>query len=98
MLRFANVATPAVAAWVVVPVSVPEPGFVPRDSVTLPVKVVTVFPSVSRAVTWTAGVIAAPATALAGWTVKTRRVAAAGAMLNALLVSPGRPPAGAASG
>src|SRR5256885_2903663 len=44
MLRFENVATPAVAATVAVPASVPPPGFVAIATVTFAVKLVTVLP------------------------------------------------------
>ena len=73
-----NVATPDTAATVVVPDSLPPLGFVPIATVTLPVKWVAVFPCASCAVTWTAGVIAVPATTFVGCTVKIRRVAASG--------------------
>ena len=53
MLSVENVATPATAATVVVPASVPLAGFVPIDSAMLPVKPVAVFPSPSRALTST---------------------------------------------
>src|SRR5438034_1245776 len=66
MLRFANVATPLAAATVVVPASVPLPGFAPRAMVTLPLNPVAVLPWASCATTWPAGVIAAPARALLG--------------------------------
>src|SRR6266480_1921387 len=87
MLRLENVATPATADSVVVPASVPLPGLVPIATVTLPVNPVAVFPCASRAVTWTAGVIVAPAVAFVGWTVNTSWLAAAGVMLNAALVT-----------
>ena len=58
-------------ATVAVPSSTPMlGGLVPIATVTIPVKPVAVLPCASRAVTWTAGVIAAPAAALFGWTVK----------------------------
>ena len=69
MLRSLNVATPASAATVSVPLKLPPPGLAPIASVTSPVKVFTGFPSASRAVTCTAGVIGAPATVEAGSTV-----------------------------
>ena len=59
--RFPNVATPPTAATVVVPESVPPPGFVPIAIVMLPVKDVTVVPPLSTARTVTAGEIEAPA-------------------------------------
>ena len=66
MLKVENVATPAVAATVVVPESVPPFGFVPITTLTVPVKLVTVFPCPSCAVSWTAGVLLPPATVLLG--------------------------------
>src|SRR3989442_14560900 len=73
MLRFAKLASPFVAATVVVPANVPSPGLLPSATVTVPVKVVTVFPSPSCAVTCTAGAIAAPAAVLAGCTLNANR-------------------------
>src|SRR2546427_3629127 len=63
MLSPGNVATPPAAATAVVPESVPPPGFAPMASVTVAVNAVAVFPCASSAVTWTAGVIGAPAVA-----------------------------------
>ncbi len=51
MLKSANVATPAVAAAVSVPDSVPPAGFVAIDTVMFPAKLVLVFPNASIAVT-----------------------------------------------
>src|SRR2546427_613120 len=81
-----KVATPATAAWVSVPASVPLLGFVPIATVMFPVNPVAVLPFPSWAVIWTAGVIAAPATVLVGSTLKTSAAAVAGVMLNAALV------------
>src|SRR6266571_6632043 len=78
MLRFENVATPATAATVAVPPSVPPPAFVPITTVTSPVKSVAVFPCASRAVTCTGGEIADPAVVLVGATVKASCVAGPG--------------------
>ncbi len=86
MLRLENVATPATAATVVVPERVPPPGFVAIATVTFPANAVAVLPCPSSAVNRTAGVIAAPAVALLGCTVKARCVAVPGVMLNAALV------------
>src|SRR5438552_1956731 len=97
MLRFANVATPLTAATVVVPERVPLAGLVPIASVMLVVAVVTALPCISWTATCTAGVIAAPAAALLGCTVKTSFAAAPAVMLNALLVAPVRPVADAVS-
>src|SRR5687768_12620870 len=82
MDRVGKLATPATAATVVVPESVPPPALLPMATVTLAVELVTVLPKVSWMVTWTAGLIAAPAVALEGLTVKASLDAAAGVMLN----------------
>src|SRR2546430_15852374 len=95
MLNPGNVATPPAAATAVVPESVPPPGFAPIASVTVAVNAVAVFPCASCAVTWTAGVIGAPAVAVAGCSVNTRRVAAPAAMLKLALGTGGRPAAAA---
>src|SRR6266566_4025460 len=85
--RLANVATPALAATVAVPVSVPLPGFVPIASVTFPVNSVAVLLLASSAVTCTAGVIAAPADVVLGCTENTSCVAVPAVILNAVLVA-----------
>src|SRR5438046_10143318 len=95
MLNPGNVATPPAAATAAVPESVPPPGFAPMASVTVAVNAVAVFPCASSAVTWTAGVIGAPAVALVGCTENTRCVAAPAAMLNGALVAVDSPPAAA---
>src|SRR2546430_6040527 len=66
-----KVATPATAATVLVPDKVPLLGFVPIATVMFPVNPVAVLPFPSWAVIWTAGVIAAPATVLVGWSEET---------------------------
>src|SRR5436853_5123148 len=86
MLSPEKVATPATAATVLVPDKVPLLGFVPIATVMFPVNPLAVLPLASWAVTWTAGVIAAPATVLVGWTLKTSAVAVPAVMLNAVLV------------
>src|SRR5947209_6500541 len=91
MLRFAKVATPLTGATVGVPARVPLPALVLIASVRLVVAVVTVLPRRSCDVTCTAGVIAAPAAAVLGCTVKTSFAAAPAPMLNALLVTRVRP-------
>src|SRR5436853_5872224 len=83
-----NVATPLAAATVVVPDSVPPPGLVPMPMVMLAVELVTVLPNASCTVTCTAGAIATPATALAGWTANASLADAAGQMLKAAEVAP----------
>src|SRR5207244_101433 len=92
-----NVATPLTAATVAVPDSVPPPGFVPIATVTFPVNPVAVFPCPSWAVTWTAGVIAAPAVVLLGCPVNTSCVALPAVMLNAVDVGSVKPPLDATS-
>src|SRR5437870_11043858 len=92
MLRFANVATPATAAAVAVPESVPPPALGPSVTFTLPAKPVATLPSASWAVTCTTGVIAAPAVALVGCTLKTSALGAPAVTLNAALVAPPAPP------
>src|SRR3989442_7346588 len=86
-LSVAKLATPFTAAIVVLPASTPPEGLEPSATVTLPVKLVTVFPSSSRTTTWTAGASAVPATALLGWIVKTSRWAVAEVMVKAALVA-----------
>ena len=85
MLRLANVATPFTALTGALPDSVPPDGFVPIATVILPVNEVAVFPAASYAVTLTAGMIAAPACALLGWTVNASRVPAPGEIVNGVL-------------
>src|SRR5437667_48105 len=96
MLRFENVATPFTAGTLSVPASVPPAWFAPIATVMVPVKLVTVFPDASRALTATAGVIVAPASAFVGWTLKPKCVAGGGGgggavMSNGSLVAPVRP-------
>src|SRR5207253_909732 len=71
MLRFAKVATPLTAATVVVPERVPLARLVPIATVMLVVAVVPVWPCASWPVSCTPGVIAAPAAAELGCSVKT---------------------------
>src|SRR5213595_2265277 len=97
MLRFGNVATPETAAAVVVPDSVPPPALEPSVTLTLPAKPVATLPSASCAVTCTAGVIAAPAVAVVGCTLKTSTLGAPAVTLNAALVPPPIPAAPAVS-
>src|SRR5438094_504605 len=57
MLNVENVATPLTAFTLVVPASVPPPGFAPIATVINPVYPVTMFPAASRAATRTAGIV-----------------------------------------
>src|SRR5436190_1613573 len=86
MLSPEKLATPATAATVLVPDKVPLLGFVPIATVMFPVNPLAVLPLASWAVTWTAGVIAAPADVLIGGTLNTSIVAPPALMLHAVLV------------
>src|SRR3954465_10970257 len=88
MDRLEKVATPADAATVVVPESVPPPGLVPIATVMLADELVTVLPKASCTVTCTAGLIATPAGGVVGCTVKATLEAAAGLTLNPAEVAP----------
>src|SRR4051794_33253721 len=88
MERVENVATPAAAATVAVPDSVPPPGLVPIAMVMLAAERETVVLNKSCTVTCTAGAIATPATSSDGWTVKAHFGAAGGLMLNGAGVGP----------
>jgi len=94
---FEKVATPLEAETVLVPLKVPEDGFVPIASVTDAEEEVTTLPFASRTSTFTAGVMAEPAVVFDGWTLKATRFAAPGVMLNVELVAPVRPVLEAAS-
>src|SRR5256885_14558857 len=85
MVRPQKLATPPTAAWVGVPDSAPPPGLLPMASVTFAANPVAVFPKLSRAVTWIAGVIAAPAGVLPGWPGETRGLAAAGGVADGVV-------------
>src|SRR5215813_2521450 len=69
MVRSEKVATPCTAATVVWPARVPVAGLLPIANVMLVLALESVCPYASCTVT-TTGLIAAPATADAGWTVK----------------------------
>src|SRR2546425_9873328 len=91
-----KVATPPIAASVVVPDSVPPAGFVPIATVTLLWKPVAVLPSASRAVTRTAGAMDPSAAAGVGCAGNSRWAAGPDEMVNAALVASDRPVAMAA--
>src|SRR5438105_8573950 len=57
----------------------------------LPVKLETGFPAASSAVTWTAGLIVAPATVVLGCCVNASWVAVPGVMSNGVLVTGANP-------
>src|SRR6267378_6287796 len=95
MLSVENVATPFTAATLVVPESVPPPGFAPSATVIVPVKPGTALPEASRAVTRTAAIVC-PAWVDCGCVVNATFVAGGGGgavMLNAALVAPVKPDA-----
>src|SRR5881296_2023141 len=75
-LKVENVATPLTAATVLVPARVPLAGLVPIATVMVVVAVVTVLPWASWTATCIAGVIAPPASALLGCTMKASFAAA----------------------
>ena len=89
-------ATPATAAMMRVPESVPPAGFVPIATVTLPVKLDARLSMASRAVSSTPGAIVVPAATELGCTVKESRTGRPAVMANAVLVAPERPSAVAA--
>src|SRR5713226_4356100 len=74
MLRSANVATPATAVTVVVPLKVPPAGVVARTMVMVLVKLATTLPWASRAAACRAGVAGVPAVSVVGPTEKTTSV------------------------
>src|SRR6266480_842894 len=99
MLNVENVATPFTAATLLVPDSVPPPGFAPSATVIVPVKPVTTLPDASRAATRTAAIVC-PAWVDVGCVVNARFVAGGGGggggggaavVLNAALVVPVNP-------
>src|SRR2546422_7107072 len=90
ILRFANVATPFTAFTGALPVNVPPAGLLSMAIATAPVKLVTVFPDASRAVTVTAEEIATPHCGVLGCTPNPICVAEGGGgdeMLKGLLVA-----------
>src|SRR6266542_1841731 len=91
--KFENVAIPATAATVVVPLSVPLELPVPgvSASVTLGLADPTVLPSASCTATGTAGLIVAPAMVALGWTVRTSFAGGPALTLNVVLVITGSP-------
>src|SRR5512140_920479 len=93
MDRLENVATPADAATVVVPDSVPPHGLLPMATVTVALELVAVLPNASCTVTCTAGAKAPPpAVPLCGGPVKASLLAAAGTMVCCCGVGLPRPP------
>src|SRR5262249_44788749 len=87
MVRVEKVATPATAATLVVPPSVPPPGLVPMAMATVAVEVVTVFPNASCTSTATAGEMAAPTAVLLGCWANASRLAAPAVMLKGFEVA-----------
>src|SRR5207253_10752353 len=91
-LRLVRVTTPPTAAIVVVPPGVRAPPFLPTRRSSDLVNVGTRLPAGSSALSWTAGLIAPPATVLVGCWVNASRVAVPGVISNAVLVTGPRPP------
>src|SRR5207302_643952 len=87
MGRLQNVATPPEALAVRVPPRVPPPVLVSM-AIVIEAVLVTVLPPASWTVTWTAGLMLTPATALLGGVVNASLAAGPTEMLNALLVAP----------
>src|SRR5438034_50358 len=99
MLNVENVATPFTAVTLVVPDSVPPPGFAPSATVINQIGRATCSPGASIAVTPTAGNVS-PACVVCGCVVKATWVAGGGGgvvMLKVALVAPVSPLALAAS-
>src|SRR5436189_6373530 len=96
MVRLENAATPWPATTLFVPPRVPPTGFTPMAIVTAPLKLVTVLPIASCAVTCTAGLITEPAPVFDGWIVNASCVTATATRKSALVLSPHEPdgPAG----
>src|SRR5205809_7191080 len=76
VLGVENPATPWLATTLFVPARVPPTGFTPMAIVTAPLKLVTVLPLASCAVTCTAGLMTEPAPVLDGWIVNASWVTA----------------------
>src|SRR5436190_2184362 len=96
MLNVENVATPLTAFTLVVPASVPPPGFAPSATVINPVKPVTTRPEARRAANHTTG-IGWPARVDCGCVVNARFVAGGAVILTDVLVLPVNPDALATS-
>src|SRR5947207_2256806 len=88
MERLGNVATPLTAATVAVPDRIPPPGLVPIDRKSVAEGLGVELPNACCTTACTAGLSAVAAVVLVGCTVKGRREAPAGAMLNAAEVAP----------
>src|SRR2546425_796705 len=97
MLSAEKVGSPATAARDAGPSRGPPAGFVPMVTATAPLKPGTVFPRASRAVTCTAGVMAASAVVLLGCVVKPSWAAEPAVIVKEELVVPARPVAVAES-
>ena len=93
MRRPAKLAKPAASVETALPpVSVPVPTRASETGVPA-----TPLPNASETLSWTAGVIAAPAVTFVGWTTKASDAAAAGETVNAALVAWGSVPLEAVS-
>ena len=96
MLNVLNVAIPPLALIEAVPPSVPPDGLLPIAMLTCAVEMVTGMPAASCTCTTTAGVIAAPALAFEGCTVKASFAAGpeivVGSLAESLVVFSSPPP------
>src|SRR6266550_8224962 len=88
MGRLENTATPRLATTLLVPPRVPPTGFRPMAMVTAPLKLVTVLPLASCAVTCTAGLMTEPAPVFDGWIVNASWVTAIATRKSGLVLSP----------
>src|SRR5437773_11014370 len=97
MLNVENVATPLTAVTLVVPASVPPPGFAPSPTVISPLYPVTMLPASSSAATRTAGIVC-PAWVVCGCVERTTGVEGGGGdggLLRLALGGPASPRAAA---
>src|SRR5437016_12275610 len=88
MVRLENTATPRLAPTLLVPPRVPPTGFGPLARVTAPLKLVTVLPLASCAVTCTAGLMTEPAPVFDGCIVNASWVTAIATRKSGLVLSP----------
>src|SRR5438874_1775306 len=91
MVRVLKVATPQIGRAACREGRETSPGVGPMATVIEALLLVTVLPKLSWTVTWTAGVMLTPATALLGCVLNTTLVAVLGVMLKAALVPPVSP-------
>src|SRR5258708_14340778 len=88
MVRLEKTAAPWLETTLFVPPSVPPTGFTPMAIVTAPLKLVTVLPLASCAVTCTAGLMTEPAPVFDGCIVNASWVTAIATRKSGLVLSP----------